>query len=73
MWIKVKNSIVALNGNAIIRREGNVIRLEMDDALRLGHSTRIADYPNMERAKEVLAEFWAAAQEGVAGYEFPEI
>ena len=73
MWIKVRNNIVAINGNAIIRREGSTIRLEMDDALRLGRSTRIAEYPSIERAKTVMDLFWAVVKRGAEGYEFPEI
>lgn len=73
MWIKVRNSIVSLDGNAIIRREGNIIRLELTDELQIGRRAKIAEYVNMARAKEVMEDFWKAATAGEHGYEFPEV
>ena len=73
MWVKVRDTIVAVNGNAIIRRDDSAIRLEMNDALGLGRSTRIASYVNPARAGEVINDFWAAVRNGEEGYEFPEV
>lgn len=70
MWIKVRNSIVSLDGNADIRREGNIIRLEL---MQIGRRAKIAEYVNMARAKEVMEDFWKAATAGEHGYEFPEV
>lgn len=74
MWIRVKNNLVNMDGHMIIRREGATIRLETGDInFRIGHSTRIEDYPSFDRAKEVMDEFWNAIKAGERGYEFPEI
>lgn len=73
MWIRVGNSIIRIGGSAVLRREQSCIRLEMEDALRVGRSTRIAEYVNPARAKEVMDEFWRAAREGAEGYELPEV
>lgn len=73
MWIKVRNSIVAIDGNATIRREENSIRLVVMDELQLGRRARIAEYTSMARAKEVMEDFWKAVMAGERGYEFPEV
>lgn len=73
MWIKTGNSIIRIGGSAVLRREQSCIRLEMDDTLRVGRSTRIAEYVNPARAREVMDEFWKAVDEGAGCYEFPEV
>ena len=73
MWIKTRSTIRLMKGGESLSRDDSCIRMHLLRPDGIDRNLKICSYVNADRAKEVLADFWKAAQEGKTTYEFPEV